>query len=140
MICTVKSSCSPKFLCEGQALYDNLYSSRIIVGTSTDDRTVASHFAGMLIGSSLNPDVSVCITGSTKSYSTNEHIKSIASSKISFGTVSTKKAFLATISKHFACSHMISPIVRVVASRGTCVGKLLDLFVIGHTMAKFVRL
>ena len=57
---------SPEFLREGQALYDNLYPSRIIVGSPRDDKTTASLFASLLKESSLNPDVPVLITGSTE--------------------------------------------------------------------------
>ena len=57
---------SPEFLREGQALYDNLYPSRIIVGSPNEDKEAASRFAGLIKESSLNPDVPVLITGSTE--------------------------------------------------------------------------
>lgn len=49
---------SPEFLRESKALYDNLYPSRIIVGTAQMTREKAEVFAGMLKESALNePEV-----------------------------------------------------------------------------------
>jgi len=48
-------------------------------------------------------------------YSTNEQIKSIVSSSKSSVTDSLYEAFLAAISKHFTCSHIISPVVFVLS-------------------------
>ncbi len=60
---------SPEFLRESKALYDNLYPSRIIVGTDPeDDRLVkAAHtFAGLLKEGSLKPDVEVLFMNFTE--------------------------------------------------------------------------
>lgn len=60
---------SPEFLRESQALYDNLYPSRIIVGTDMNDerlRNAAETFAGMLKESSLLPEVPVLFMGFTE--------------------------------------------------------------------------
>ena len=81
---------SPEFLREGRALYDNLYPSRIIVGSPNDvlrtyrgldgdknevtringglegERDDAPRFAALLKESSLKPDVPVILTGSTE--------------------------------------------------------------------------
>jgi UDPglucose 6-dehydrogenase len=60
---------SPEFLRESKALYDNLYPSRIIVGTDLHDEKLsaaAQVFAGLLQEASLKPDVNVLITGSTE--------------------------------------------------------------------------
>ena len=54
---------SPEFLREGQALYDNLYPSRIIVG-GTDDK--AHEFAGLLKEACLKDDVSVLFMNPTE--------------------------------------------------------------------------
>ena len=60
---------SPEFLREGRALYDNLYPSRIIVGTDLDNQTnaeAAQIFAQMLQEGALKPEVDVLIMGRTE--------------------------------------------------------------------------
>ena len=60
---------SPEFLRESKALYDNLYPSRIIVGTDlSDERMVkaAETFAGLLQQGALKPDVDVLYIGFTE--------------------------------------------------------------------------
>ena len=60
---------SPEFLRESKALYDNLYPSRIIVGTDMYDTRLAEAaecFAGLLKEASLRPDVEVLMMGSTE--------------------------------------------------------------------------
>jgi UDPglucose 6-dehydrogenase len=60
---------SPEFLREGQALYDNLYPSRIIVGVPHDDPSLkhhASFFADMLKQRALSKEPPVCIIGATE--------------------------------------------------------------------------
>lgn len=52
---------SPEFLREGKALHDNLYPSRIIVGSKSDE---AEAFAEMLRQASLTPEVDILLTGS----------------------------------------------------------------------------
>lgn len=54
---------SPEFLREGQALHDNLYPSRIIVGAHSD---AARQFAGLLQSAALRGDTPVFFTGSTE--------------------------------------------------------------------------
>ena len=60
---------SPEFLRESQALYDNLYPSRIIVGTDMSDHGLvdAAHtFASLLKEAALREDVPVLVMGTTE--------------------------------------------------------------------------
>ncbi|MBO7354975.1 MAG: nucleotide sugar dehydrogenase [Lachnospiraceae bacterium] len=60
---------SPEFLRESKALYDNLYPSRIIVGTIPGDerlRAKAEQFANLLKEGALKEDVKVLIMGATE--------------------------------------------------------------------------
>ena len=60
---------SPEFLRESKALYDNLYPSRIIVGTILDNSTmyhVAKTFANLLKEGAIKQDVEVRIMGTTE--------------------------------------------------------------------------
>lgn len=57
---------SPEFLREGNALYDNLYPSRIIVGANDDMSKEAHIFAEMLNSSALKEDVPILFTHPTE--------------------------------------------------------------------------
>lgn len=60
---------SPEFLRESKALYDNLYPSRIIVGTDTDDERLmeqARKFAALLQEAALKPEIETLIIGFTE--------------------------------------------------------------------------
>ena len=60
---------SPEFLRESKALYDNLYPSRIIVGTDMDDPRLveaAHRFAALLQEASLKPEVDTLFMGFTE--------------------------------------------------------------------------
>ena len=60
---------SPEFLRESKALYDNLYPSRIIVGTDTRNARLvkaANIFAGLLQQGALKPEIDTLIMGFTE--------------------------------------------------------------------------
>ena len=57
---------APEFLRESKALYDNLYPSRIIVGSDNELSAAARTFADLLRDASLKPDVPVLLMGSTE--------------------------------------------------------------------------
>ena len=60
---------SPEFLRESKALYDNLYPSRIIVGTDPGDAAIdgmARRFAQMLCECALKPEIDVLFMGFTE--------------------------------------------------------------------------
>ena len=57
---------SPEFLRESKALYDNLYPSRIIVGSDENTRKVAEQFAGVLVEGAERKDVEVLHMGLTE--------------------------------------------------------------------------
>ncbi len=60
---------APEFLRESKALYDNLYPSRIVVGTDFDDEKLvaAAHdFAGLLQEGALKPDIDTLYMGFTE--------------------------------------------------------------------------
>lgn len=60
---------SPEFLRESKALYDNLYPSRIIVGTDLDDEqavAAAQTFATLLQEGALKPDIDTLLMGITE--------------------------------------------------------------------------
>lgn len=72
---------SPEFLREGKALYDNLYPSRIIVGSKAPE---ARQFAEMLRDASLKPDVDILLTGSNEAEAVKLFANTYLATRISF--------------------------------------------------------
>lgn len=75
---------SPEFLREGRSLYDNLYPSRIIVGTPGENTDDAEHFANIMKDCALKEDVPVLITNSTEAESIKLFSNSYLAMRVSF--------------------------------------------------------
>lgn len=75
---------SPEFLRESQALYDNLYPSRIIVSSDGDSREKAEAFADLLRQAALKEDVPVLFMGSTEAEAVKLFSNTFLALRISF--------------------------------------------------------
>lgn len=75
---------SPEFLREGRSLYDNLHPSRIVAGTSKDDRESGARFANIIRDCSLEKDVEILMTGYAEAESIKLFSNSYLAMRVSF--------------------------------------------------------
>lgn len=75
---------SPEFLRESKALYDNLYPSRIIVGSRNQNRNEAREFSELLKQAALKEDIDVLLMGCTEAEAVKLFANTYLALRVSF--------------------------------------------------------